>query len=113
MLLNNSFQTDFQTMPNLETPPKSRLEFGRLISAAVVNKSFRKQLIDDPIKAVESGYYGQAFFFTAEEKTILASIKAIDLQDFAATLLKIQNQKPISEKVFEPAAGCSKVNLPS
>jgi hypothetical protein len=67
----------------------SSTEYSRILSAAVVNSSFRKMLLSDPVKAVSGGYSGEEFHLQNEEKDRLASIQATSLAEFAAQLSQI------------------------
>jgi len=58
-------------------------ELHRLISAAIVNQSFRCQLLENPLEAVRTGYLGQSFSLTSEEHELLASIRASDFPTFS------------------------------
>ena len=67
----------------------SSTEYSRILSAAVINSSFRKMLLSDPLKAVSGGYSGEEFHLQNEEKDRLASIQATSLAEFAAQLSQI------------------------
>jgi len=58
-------------------------ELHRLISAAIVNQSFRCQLLDSPLEAVRAGYLGQSFSLTSQECELLASIGTSDFTTFS------------------------------
>ena len=64
----------------------NNFEISRLLTAAVINKKFCKMLLNDPAKALDKGYYGEAFRLAKDEKEELASIHAKSLVDFAAQL---------------------------
>ncbi len=66
-----------------------RRECSRLIHAAVVSKRFRARLLNDPLQAIETGYGGEQFMFTCEEKARIRAIQADTLEDFAAQLVRI------------------------
>jgi len=55
----------------------------RVVAAAVVSQSFRCRLLENPLEAVRSGYFGQSFLLTEEECDLLASIQASDLPSFS------------------------------
>lgn len=61
-------------------------EYSRIITAAVINLQFRKLLLSNPEKAIDSGYAGEVFRLAYEEKSRVASIKATSLADFAMQL---------------------------
>jgi expansin (peptidoglycan-binding protein) len=64
-------------------------EYSSILSAAVINNSFRQMLLSDPAKAVSSGYSGEAFNLNKEDKKRLTAIHAVSLADFAAQLSQI------------------------
>ncbi|MDP2966785.1 MAG: hypothetical protein Q8N39_12240 [Pelolinea sp.] len=77
---------------NATFSPRSQMaspEYSRILSAAVINNSFRQMLLKDPIKAVCGGYSGENFNLNNEDKSRLASIRASSLADFAAQLSQI------------------------
>ena len=55
----------------------------RLFAAAVVSGHFRETLLRKPEEALANGYLGQAFVLTDHETTIIKSIRAENLTDFA------------------------------
>jgi hypothetical protein len=65
-----------------------KTEFGRLVQAAVVNRSFRASLLNDPLGTIQSGYCGEDFFFPQDFLAGILSIKAKSLEEFAAQFLQ-------------------------
>lgn len=63
------------------------MECGRLIHAAVISKPFLKLLLADPVKSIETGFCGEKFTFTREEKQQINSIHASNLAEFSQLLL--------------------------
>ena len=55
----------------------------RLLAAAVVNSQFRESLLNEPELALASGYLGQHFSLTDQEKAVISNLRAKDLTDFA------------------------------
>lgn len=55
----------------------------RLFAAAVVSGQFRETLLRKPEEALAKGYLGQAFVLTDDETSIIKSIRAETLTDFA------------------------------
>jgi len=74
----------FPKTPTIENKSNSGLT--HLISAAVVDSTFRKQLLSNPALALENGYSGQHFQLSYEEHRRIISIKAKSLPDFATQL---------------------------
>jgi hypothetical protein len=78
------FKSSFSPRSQMSSP-----EYSRILSAAVINVSFRKMLLKDPEMAVSSGYRGEKFNLNSEAKNRLASIRATSLADFANQLSQI------------------------
>jgi hypothetical protein len=55
----------------------------RLFAAAVVSGQFRETLLSKPEEALAKGYLGQAFSLTDRESTIIKSVRAESLAEFA------------------------------
>jgi len=75
-------------------------ECSRLIHAAVVSRSFRTALLENPLQAVEAGYCGEKFAFTRDEKRRLKNIQARSIEDFSAQLLRVMEMPAVSEFAF-------------
>lgn len=58
----------------------------RLITAAVVNRTFRELLLNDPSQALNEGYNSEAFSLEADEREHVLAIKASSLADLATQL---------------------------
>lgn len=55
----------------------------RVFAAAVVNRQFCEMLLKNPREALKKGYLGETFTLTAEEISLIASIRADTLSDLA------------------------------
>ncbi|MCC6146367.1 MAG: hypothetical protein IT308_02235 [Anaerolineaceae bacterium] len=77
-----------------------RRECGRLIHAAVINKRFCAMLLANPVKSIETGYHGEKFSFTREEKARIRHIQAQSLEDFAAQLMQVVEKPVVSEFAY-------------
>jgi hypothetical protein len=55
----------------------------RLITAAVINQSFRSLLLSNPEKALTTGFNGEAFRLDRDERELVLSIRATSLSEFA------------------------------
>jgi len=64
-----------------EAHPSANLS--RLITAAVINQSFRSLLLSNPEKALTAGYHGESFRLDRDERELVLSIRATSLSDFA------------------------------
>ncbi len=56
----------------------------QLLCAATVNVRFREVLLQDPAKAIATGYFNHSFSLTPEEQELVIGIQAQRLEDFAA-----------------------------
>ncbi len=73
------------TQKNFASAP----EYSRILSAAVINSSFRSMLLSDPAKAVACGYSGEKFNLGHADQKRLSTIHASSLADFASQLANI------------------------
>jgi hypothetical protein len=64
-------------------PAMDRSGIHRVFTAAIVNSQFREKLLREPEMALASGYLGQTFALTDQERTIISNVRASDLTDFA------------------------------
>src|SRR5215207_8774858 len=64
-------------------PSTARTALHRLFAAAIVSDQFRKTLLCAPEEALANGYLGQTFPLTDQEQTIIKTIRAENLTDFA------------------------------
>jgi hypothetical protein len=81
--------------PQVETPAQLDYagrydELNRLLSAAVVSKSFRNVLLTSPEVALSSGYQGEKFNLSDADRSWLFSIKPTSLVDLAANMVTYQ-----------------------
>jgi hypothetical protein len=83
----------FNTPLFVAQAPTSRSELSRLLAAAVVNHQFRYMLLNDPALALDTGYLGEAFLLTNEERSMIMTIRAETLTDLANQLTTRFNQK--------------------
>ena len=65
-------------------------ELNRLLSAALVSKSFRSVLLTNPEIALANGYQGEKFNLSDADRSWLFSIKPASLVDLAANMLTYQ-----------------------
>jgi hypothetical protein len=71
----------------VSTNPKA---ISRLISAAVVDRSFQKLLLTNPSEAMSQGYFGETFDLTDEDRAMILTIQAASINDFAAQLVRLR-----------------------
>jgi len=64
-------------------------EISRLLTAAVINGSFRQTLLNNPGSAISSGFGGEAFNLGADVVKRLSTIRATSLADFASQLASL------------------------
>jgi len=93
--------------------PSRNDELNRLLSAAVVSKSFRNMLLANPEIAVSSGYQGEQFNLCAEDRSWLFSIRPTNLVDLAANMVTYQQNLKQESRVklpVEPVPHLVRVN---
>jgi hypothetical protein len=74
-------------------PARSQDGLSQLLAAAVVNHQFRNMLLQDPVTALRSGYLGENFSLTSEERRRIVSIQADSLSDLARQLTNTTMEK--------------------
>jgi len=93
--------------------PSRNDELNRLLSAAVVSKSFRNMLLVNPEIAVANGYQGESFNLSDEDRSWLYSMRSTSLVDFAANMVtyqqKVSQECPVKIPL-EPAHHLVRVN---
>jgi hypothetical protein len=82
--------------------PASNDEMNRMLCAAVVSKSFRNVLISNPEIAVASGYQGESFNLSDEDRSWLFSMKPSSLVDLAANMVNYQQKTNQENRVKLP-----------
>ncbi len=75
--------------------PSAGDELNRLLCAAVVSKRFRNVLISNPELAVESGYQGESFTLSEEDRGWLFSLHPANLIDLAAHVVTHQQESRV------------------
>ncbi|MCL4562789.1 MAG: hypothetical protein M1281_19520 [Chloroflexi bacterium] len=81
--------------------PVPSANISRLLTAAVINQGFRKLLLSNPEKALNSGFNGESFSLNGHEKDLILSIHATTLTDFAnkvATHHSPETHRPYQDK---------------
>ena len=73
-------------------PKSDGRELSRLITAAVVNQGFCQMLLNNPKRALASGYKGETFALGSEEQDLILSIRAGSLAEFASKLADYKNR---------------------
>ncbi len=81
-MFNRSFSSLVEINPR-QAAQKDYQDSCKMLAAAVINKHFRKQLLDNPEKALEIGFGGQSFQIGLEMKEKIGTIRANDLSEFA------------------------------
>ena len=85
------------TIPMVTSYPRDTSPYNgglsRLVTAAVINQQFCDLLLASPTTALASGYSGESFDLTPEERELVLSIRASSLTDFAAQLTRNGHHK--------------------
>ena len=77
-------------------------ELNRILCAAVVSKKFCDLLVTNPELAVSSGYQGESFNLSDEDKNWLYSIRPANLVDLAANMVIYQKSAHQESRVNLP-----------
>jgi hypothetical protein len=111
-LLNMMLSIEENSMLMTDTPviqvstqldyTSSNDELNRLLCAAVVSKSFRSILVANPESAAKTGYQGESFNMSEEDRCWLSSIRPTSLVDFAANLANYQQNNRQESRVKLP-----------
>ncbi len=62
-------------------------EISRIMTAAVVNLKFRKDLLSNPMHAIERGFGEETFILEQEQAEQLSRIQASTLEEFATKII--------------------------
>ena len=62
-------------------------EISRIMTAAVVNLKFRKNLLTNPLHAIAMGFGDETFALEQEQAEQLANIHATSLEEFATKII--------------------------
>ena len=100
LLTHPKFQQDALPAARQDTCESVQMECGRLIHAAIISKNFRQSLLANPVKCVETGYCGEKFFFTREEKARIKQIRAATLEDFANQLVQVVESEAVPNLAY-------------
>ncbi|HZD57901.1 MAG TPA: hypothetical protein VE136_14315 [Anaerolineales bacterium] len=78
--------------PHVPVRSKNDSGLNRLLSAAVINREFRKLLLSKPDDALALGYKGERFCLEQEERELILSLQAKTLPDLAFRLAKARQE---------------------
>ena len=87
-MLEYIVQQEISKLDNLHALEKDYQDSCKMLAAAVINKQFRQQLLNNPEKAITSGFGGQQFKIGKDASQKISTIKAENLSDFAVQLTK-------------------------
>lgn len=71
---------------NIKIPTQANVDLNRILSAAIVSRSFCNRLLNNPAKAIAGGYLGEQFHLSSKTRQRIISLRAVSLADFAAQL---------------------------
>lgn len=93
-----------QTQPNDKIGLTDNLmgEIGRILQAAVINKTFRENLLGNPLNSIQSGYFGEYFHLPEELLKDIACIKCNTIESFTNEVLRIVDGISIKELAKVP-----------
>lgn len=86
-------------VPGLVYDPDATIkaEFGRLIHAAIINRSFCDRLLANPLVSIEGGYCGESFQFPTALKQGISSIQAGTLEEFSTQMMRVVESPCLAE----------------
>ncbi len=93
--------------------PSSTDEMNRMLCAAVVSKSFRKMLLSNPEIALSTGYQGEKFNLSDEDRSWLFSMRSANLVELAANMVTYQQSSRQENRMkvsVEPVPHLVRVN---
>jgi len=82
----------------VSTNPKA---ISKLLSAAIVDRSFQKVLLTRPEEAMANGYNGEIFDLTEDDRAMIMTIQATSIKDFAAQLVRLRENNCSGEWVVK------------
>jgi len=97
---SNIYFNDYSTSQyalRIDPDEAIKVEFSRLIHAAVINKRFCIDLLNNPERCIETGYCGERFHFPNDLKNRIKLIRAQSLEEFSNQVIKIINKSPVTE----------------
>jgi hypothetical protein len=80
MIVSLGYQPQLQMKVS---PISASSGLSRVFAAAVVNRHFCQMLLHDPHHALQTGYLGETFKLSDEERSLIVSIRAESLSDLA------------------------------
>ena len=100
LLTQSSYRTVTGSPVVFDPQAAVKAEFGRLMHAAIINRTFRQKLLADPSRSIEDGYCGEKFHFPPELKERIQLIRAESLECLSLQIMQIIDSPYISEKVI-------------
>ena len=82
----------------VSTNPKA---ISKLLSAAIVDRSFQKVLLTRPEEAMANGYNGEIFNLTEDDQAMIMTIQATSIKDFATQLVRLRENNCSGEWVVK------------
>lgn len=98
----NEFIPRKQTSQGIDLTEDLLGEIGKILQAAVINRSFRDDLLQNPLHSIESGYFGESFHLPDELLKRISCIRSNTLENFSEEILRIVDGISITELVKVP-----------
>src|SRR5689334_20728955 len=65
----------------------------KAFAAAVIDKSFERKFVENPLEAIEIGFLGETFEISDDERKIFQSMRAKSLTDLASVISYLRKNK--------------------
>ena len=98
----NEFMPRKQSSQGIDLTEDLMGEIGKILQAAVINRSFRDDLLKNPLHSIENGYFGETFHLPEELLKRISCIKSTSLENFSEEILRIVDGISITELVKVP-----------
>ena len=77
----------------------------QLLCAALVDRNFRVDLLEDPVESSRKGYLDHFFELSPDEERMLAGIKVERFEDLASQVYNWSQMQPVGELCVDQTLG--------
>ena len=83
-----------------------------LLCAALINETFRMELLLEPRRAALTGYAGKTFELSESELNLVGCIRAHSLEEFCLQVAEWLNPRALKYQFIRPESSPVAINLP-